>query len=215
MEEDLYKELINDEPEVELIPHPDGYLIERQISSIRSNTLISKREYKPSDRKVKKTQKMMDNIIKCFANGKSVSATAEILGIKPSTIYSWRRSDEKFNQACLEAIDIETDNQEVELQERIFRGTKKEVYNGAGELERTEYQQNDQLLLRSLAARRPEKWKQSESGNVNIVNNNSNALSNVNLDFDLSVQELSKLGHMELAVQYMNMLDNERKGNEQ
>jgi hypothetical protein len=215
MSEDFYKELIDDEPEVELIPHPDGYLIERQINTIRPNTLVSRREYKPPDRKVKKTQKMMDNIVKCLAHGKSVSDTAEILGIRPSTIYNWRKQDEKFNQAYLEAIDIETDHQEIELQERIFRGTKKEVYNGAGELERTEYQQNDQLLLRSLAARRPERWKPSESGNVNIVNNNSNTLNNVSLDFDLSVQELSKLGHVELAVQYMNMLDNEKKGNNQ
>jgi transposase-like protein len=202
----------------ELIKHPDGYYIKRQKGSsfsIRPIQTLASREYKEPDRHVKKTKQIMKDILECLARGKTISATCDKVGITSTTLRYWRKNDEKFNQACIDAIDVETDNQEAELQERVFRGTRKEVYNGDGELERTEYQQNDQLLLRSLSARRPEKWKQAASGNVNVLNNVGNALTNISIDLNLSTQELSKLGHVELATQYMNMLDNERKVREE
>jgi transposase-like protein len=195
----------------ELVKHPDGYYIKRQKFSTRSTQLLPYYEYKAPDRHIKKSRKMMEDIVKYFAQGKSITTVCQLVDITPTTLRHWRKNDERFNQACIDAIDVETDNQETELQERILRGTRKEIYNGDGELERTEYQQNDQLLLRSLSARRPEKWKAQGSTNVNIAQNSGNVLNSINIDFKLSVAELAKLGHVNLVSEYMAMLDNERK----
>jgi hypothetical protein len=200
-----------DEENTELIKHPDGYYIERQKVSTRPTQLLSYYEYKAPDRHVKKNRKIMDDIIRYFAQGKSVTTVCQLVDITPFTLRHWRKNDERFNQACIDAIDVETDNQETELQERILRGTRKEVYNSDGDLERTEYQQNDQLLLRSLSARRPEKWKAQGGTNVNVNSNSGNVLNSINIDFKLSTEELAKLGHINLVSEYMAMLDNERK----
>jgi hypothetical protein len=199
--------------DMELIPHPDGYYIKHQTGvkfSTRPSQTLKHYEYVEPNKLIKKNRKTMNEIIAHLSNGRSITGTCNAVGITASTLRNWRQSDEGFNQACIDAIDVETDNQEVEVQERIFRGTRTETYNSDGELERTVYAQNDQLLLRSLAARRPEKWKQVQN-TTNIALSNRNSLTKININFDLSAQELSKFGHVQLASEYMTMLENERK----
>jgi len=204
--------MYDEDEDTELIQHPDGYYIRKPKSQPFTITQTSRQQnYIEPDRKIKKTRKAMDTIIQALSRGKSITAACNLVGITPSTLRYWRKNDEKFHIACSDAFDVETDNQETELNERITRGTRTEHYGPDGELKETRYAQNDTLLLRSLERRRPEAWNRNTNNRVEITGRNGGPLTSVNIDFNLSVVELAKLGHVPLACEYMNMLDNERK----
>lgn len=76
--------------------------------------------------------KMKPQILDGLASGLFAGEIAQALGIIPPTIREWRRQDPDFDQMCIEAESIVTDQMEREAIRRAVRGVLEPVVGKSG-----------------------------------------------------------------------------------
>ncbi len=107
-----------------------------------------------------------------LAETASVTAAAAATKISRKTWYQHRNADKEFSKSWEVALDEGTDALEDEAVRRAHEGVLKPVFHGGKKVgEIREY--SDTLLMFSLKARRPEKYRERVdnrvSGDVNVT----------------------------------------------
>lgn len=101
-----------------------------------------------------------EKFLAALAQGASISGAANSSGFPRSTAYDLRNEDEDFAKAWDEAVEAGTDALEDEAVRRAKDGVSKPVfYKGMACGEIQEY--SDSLLMFTLRARRPEKYREN------------------------------------------------------
>jgi hypothetical protein len=80
-------------------------------------------------------------------------------GVNPTTVLRLRRSNPKFERACIEAERRFTDRAERELFRRAIDGVEEPIYQG-GKLVGTKLVYSDSLLLAVVKARKPDLYRE-------------------------------------------------------
>lgn len=120
----------------------------------------------------KVTPKKREQFLERLAETASVTAAATATKISRKTWYQHRNSDKDFAESWEAALDTGTDALEDEAVRRAHEGVLKPVFHGGKQVgEIREY--SDTLLMFSLKARRPEKYRERVdnrvSGDVNVT----------------------------------------------
>ena len=111
----------------------------------------------------KLTQKNKEAFLRCLSEGKSVTFAANAIGVDRSQVYQWQHANPDFKAEWESALQAGTDKLEDEAWRRAHDGVDEPVfYQGqtCGVIRRY----SDTLLIFTLKARRPEKFRD----NVNI-----------------------------------------------
>jgi hypothetical protein len=93
-------------------------------------------------------------------NGGNVSAAADAAGCERGLHYRWLAGDPEYKRQFELAVERAADVLEDEAIRRAKGGVLEPLFNRAGNLIGHKIRYSDQLLLASLAARRPDRWKQ-------------------------------------------------------
>ena len=110
--------------------------------------------HRTTDRTAKKGAKFLG----VLQAGMSVSKACKVAKLPRRTAYDWRESDALFAQAWDDAVEAGTDALEDEAVRRAKNGWLKPVYQG-GKKVGTIQEFSDTLLIFSLKARRPQKFR--------------------------------------------------------
>ncbi|MGE0420734.1 MAG: hypothetical protein AB7O88_00640 [Reyranellaceae bacterium] len=130
-----------------------------------------KRRY---SRRVALTPERLAKFLGALAASGNVRASAEAAGITPKAAYQAKAKDERLAEAWDDARDTYAASLERELNERVFKGLRRPVFQG-GKLVGHETLKSDALLLAALRANMPEKYsdkldaRHHVSGGVLIV----------------------------------------------
>lgn len=103
----------------------------------------------------KKSPALMEKFLHELRQGMTPKEAALTCGISRPTAFSWKREDEAFRAAWIDAIDEGTDLLEKEARRRAVDGVDKPVYQG-GELVGHVREYSDTLLVLMLKGRRRE-----------------------------------------------------------
>lgn len=105
-------------------------------------------------------QEAREKFLAALSQGASVSGAANASGLPRSTAYDLRKEEEIFAKAWDEAVEAGTDALEDEAIRRAKDGVPKPVfYKGMACGEVQEY--SDSLLMFTLRARRPDKYREN------------------------------------------------------
>lgn len=115
--------------------------------------------------RTKRTPKKEAAFLDSLRSGASISMACADAGVGRSTVYEWRVADDAFRVAWDEAVEEGTDRMEDEAYRRAVQGTSKPVYQ-SGKLVGHVQEYSDTLLIFSLKARRPEKYKDRVSNEL-------------------------------------------------
>ena len=100
----------------------------------------------------------MDRILDALRDGASITMAAEAAGTSRQQIRLWREHHEDFAAAFQDAYDAGTDRLEDEAVRRGSEGWDEPVFQKGEEVGQVR-RYSDALLLRTLEARRPERWR--------------------------------------------------------
>lgn len=100
-----------------------------------------------------------ERFIRAIALAGTLTAACKAARVSPHTVYEWREMDDDFVFAEREARDAFADALEQEAVRRAWHGVNKPVYQG-GELVGHIREYSDTLLMFSLKAIRPEKYRE-------------------------------------------------------
>jgi transposase len=107
--------------------------------------------------RTKRTPEMEQAFLDALCDGYSVNRAAKAAGIGRRTAYEWRDADPEFKQRWLEAVEAGTDTLEDEARDRAM-------------------DTSDTLLIFTLKARRPEKYRENvnlnHSGTITVTATN-------------------------------------------
>lgn len=124
------------------------------------------------DRKVPdnaiRTPRTRTIVLAVLARGLSWQAAADEAEVSRTSLYKWYREDDEFHAECDAAKEGGTDRIEDEALRRGNNGVRKAVYY-QGDIVGYERVYSDNLLTRTLEARRPETWKRNTSVDVNAT----------------------------------------------
>lgn len=99
-------------------------------------------------------------------NGWSITASAGKIGVSRQAVYALRASDHEFSRAWEDAYEAGTDVYEDEVKRRAIDGTEKPVFY-QGEIVGHIREYSDTLLIVALKGRRPEKYRERVTIDVN------------------------------------------------
>ena len=114
-----------------------------------------------------RTPKEKAAFIKALSETASVTKACSLSSVSRTSVYQWRADDPEFLAAWDKALDLATDALEDEAIRRAVEGTDKPVYQG-GELVGHVREYSDTLMIFMLKARRPEKFRERTSANLNL-----------------------------------------------
>ena len=114
----------------------------------------------------KLTRANRERFLEALAAGWSVTHAAELAGFARQRFYQLRDEDEAFAEAWKEAWDQGTDRLEDELKRRAYDGYDESTYDGQDVLIRRVHRYDNTGLVKLLAARRPEKFRESATVEV-------------------------------------------------
>lgn len=117
------------------------------------------------------------------------AACAEVDKAK-STMYRLYRNDEEFRAQCDEAIETGKEGLEDEAVRRGKKGVRRAIYY-QGEVVGHQQEYSDQLLIRTLEARRPETWGRKQVS-VDATIKSTNVI--VSMTFDELKEEARRRG---------------------
>lgn len=100
----------------------------------------------------------MAKILDALRDGASIRKAAEAGGVSRHQIRLWRDAHPDFNEQFEDAYEAGTDQLEDEARRRGSEGWEEPVFFRGDECG-TIRRYSDQLLLRTLEARRPERWR--------------------------------------------------------
>jgi hypothetical protein len=122
----------------------------------------------PAERRKRRiAKKDRVRFLEALAAGWSVTHAASRAGFARQRFYELREEDEGFAGAWGEAWEAGTDVLEDELRRRAVDGYDENTYDGAGELIRRVHRFDNAGLVKALAARRPDKYR--EGANVEVT----------------------------------------------
>ena len=104
--------------------------------------------------------------LEAFSISGNVWKACEDTGCSRTAVYYWQEHDDKFAMEYRIAAEKATERLEEEARRRASDGVEKPVYQG-GKLVGTVYEYSDTLLMFLLKARKPEKYKDRMSVDVN------------------------------------------------
>ena len=192
----------------DLIEMPDGtYRAQTENAIVRTGRATL---YKPVGRATKKTSAAMSKVIEVLAKGGSITDASKVIDISPSTLSNWRKIDAEFDTACKEACDVFTDKIEDVFYDRVLNGTEQKIYDDTGNIVQTRIVHDNTLLVKALAARRPETWG-NQTRKVEISGKDGGAINVVTIDLNKAAEEIAKYQHSFLATEYSALLDHDRK----
>lgn len=108
--------------------------------------------------RTKRTPEKRAAFLEALGKTASVTRACKVVRLGRTAIYDWRNADEDFAKAWDTAVERGTDALEDEAVRRAHEGTLKPVYQG-GKKVGTIREYSDTLLIFTLKARRPEKYK--------------------------------------------------------
>lgn len=125
----------------------------------------------PPDRTIRTAEKE-DAFLEVLSAGGSVYKAARAAKIGRRTAYEWRDADEEFAKRWALAVEDGVDAMEDEAHRRAVEGVDKPVYYQGAECGYVrEY--SDTLLIFTLKARRPEKYRENinhnHTGNISVT----------------------------------------------
>ncbi len=103
------------------------------------------------------TPEQVEGFLKALAYTGNVSASAELVGITRQAFYQLKQEDLNFEIAWNHAMEVATDELELEARRRGLEGWDEPVYQG-GEKVGCKRKYSDALLTTLLAAHRPGKF---------------------------------------------------------
>ncbi len=107
--------------------------------------------------------------VEIMRSGRSIRAACDAVGVARQTFHSWKDRHPEFDEAVRQAFEDGTDRLEDEAFRRAHDGNERPVYQG-GELVGTVTDYSDTLMTFMLRGRRPERYRENNNTNVNIVN---------------------------------------------
>jgi len=107
-----------------------------------------------------RTDKTRKAFLDAIRRGLSVTGACKAVRIGKATAYEWKADDEAFAAEWEEALEEGTDIFEDEARRRAVEGTDKPVYQN-GRKVGTIREYSDTLLIFTLKARRPEKYREN------------------------------------------------------
>ncbi len=110
------------------------------------------------------------HLVKAIERTGCVTAACREVEIDRATYYQWRKKYPDFAEQVSEALDLATDQLEIEARRRAVDGVDKPVYQG-GEMVGTIREYSDTLMNTLLRGNRPEKY--GKAGTNVTVNNNT------------------------------------------
>ena len=103
-------------------------------------------------------EKRREKFLASLAAGGSITMACKASGLPRRTAYDWRKAQPSFALAWDEAVEAGTDLLEDEAIRRARDGVEKPIYQG-GKLVGHTHEYSDTLLIFTLKARRPEKFR--------------------------------------------------------
>lgn len=103
-----------------------------------------------------------------------VAITCRVAGISTPTFYRWKANDPHFADQCADAIELATDQLEIEARRRAVDGVLKPIYRKGIQVG-TVRVYSDRLLSLLLTGNRPEKYR--KPGTHITVNNHRATVS--------------------------------------
>jgi hypothetical protein len=153
-------------------------------------------EAKISARAVVRAKVWRDAVLEAIARIGVLRIAAEQAGISVASVLALRRRDPEFAGALSEARERFLDRAEAEVARRGIYGYDRPIYQGGVEVGK-ERVYSDQLLLRLLAAGRPERW--SEQHRL-MVEARARAARTIEEIDRLPTEELERIVSGELSV---------------
>lgn len=109
--------------------------------------------------------------LRAISRSGTLTAGCKAAKVSPHTVYQWREMDDAFVFAEREAKDSFADALEEEAVRRAWHGVRKPVYTASGRLAGHVTEYSDSLLMFSLKAIRPDKYRDrigvEHSGSIN------------------------------------------------
>lgn len=124
------------------------------------------RPSRPSTARGRLTCEKRERFLEALATGWTVTHAAERAGAHRRRFYEARAGDEAFAAAWEQAWDEGTDRLEDELRRRSVDGYDEVTTGRDGEVLRTLHRYDNTGLVKLLAARRPEKYRESAAVEV-------------------------------------------------
>lgn len=113
-----------------------------------------------------KADRARELILKVLKDGYSIQRACRAAHISRGTYYRWLGEDEEWAKQVADAIDDGTDFYEDEARRRAVEGVSKMIVS-AGRRMGYEQQYSDQLMQFMLKARRPEKYRENSTVDLN------------------------------------------------
>ena len=115
-----------------------------------------------------RTPKMRAGFLKALGETGSVTASCQRVGVSRVAMYDWRNNAPEFAKEWAAAVDFGTDALEDEAVRRAHEGYDKPVFQGGQQIG-TVREFSDVLMIFMLKSRRPDKYRERSSIDVNVT----------------------------------------------
>lgn len=130
--------------------------------------------------------------LKALEKGKTISESAASVGVARNTIYKAMERDETFKALVEIAQEKAASALEKELQDRIFEGNKKIVYDEAGKVISTTVTKDNALLSKALEANMPEKYGKKPTNETKVqINVGDSAIAKLASKLNVDLEEIT------------------------
>lgn len=129
--------------------------------------------------------------LKSLEKGRTISESAASVGISRNTVYKAMERDDTFKALVEIAQEKAASALEKELQDRIFEGNKKVVYDENGEVITTTVTKDNALLSKALEANMPEKYGKKPTNETKVqINVGDSAIAKLASMLKIDLQDV-------------------------
>lgn len=136
----------------------------------------------------KRSPKLETTALDCLRKGHTPAEAAAAAGVSRATLFNWKRDDQNFAAAWLEAVEEGTDRIEAEAYRRAVEGVSRPVFQGGEEVGRVQ-EYSDTLLTLLIKGRRPGQFNTERHQHVGGDNGPIQTQADVTVRFVVATQK--------------------------